>query len=518
MNAAAFLTKQVLHNGDRAAVIHGDRTYSYATFGERCLALAGGLLGRGLQRGDRVALMLPNGPEVLEVIYGCFAAGLVVVPVNYRLHPSEVAYILENSGARLLVTTEEFLASAPPFQGIDVLRADAADYEDVIRTATALAQPRDVDPDEPVWLFYTSGTTGRPKGAIWTHRIVRVVVMNYLADLYNYDERDVVLHAAPLTHGSGIVALPAIARGATNVVLDTRQFEPSAVFRLIERHGVTAIAFLAPTQIVKLLEEYRPGGYDLSTLQAITYGGAPIYIEHLQRAIDAFGPVFVQLYGQGEAPITATGLTRREHAEFHSTADPRLGSAGRCRTDVEIRVVDADDKDVRLGLPGEILVRGDVVMPGYWGAPEATAETLRDGWLHTGDIGSLDERGYLYILDRAKDVVITGGNNVYPREVEEVLLTHAGVANAVVLGIPDAYWGEAVHAVVQLEPGADVSQDELIELCRSQLASYKKPKSIDFVDALPQNAYGKILRRELRDRYWEGHDRRIGWSEAGAKV
>lgn len=521
MNAATFLTKQAIHNSAKPALSFADRQLTYTQLTSRCLALAGGMRTAGLNRGDRVAIMVPNGIEVVEAIFGCLAAGLVVVPINYRLHPYEVGYVLENSGTKALVCSDEFLEAMPEsIEAIDSVEKfrTGPEYESLLQMGTPLTRPTEVGVADPAWLFYTSGTTGKPKGAIWTHRMIRVLVMNYLADLYNIDEGDVVLHCAPLTHGSGIVALPSIARGAHNLVLDTPSFDPAAVFSAIEQFGVTHIAFLAPTQIVKLLEEFRPGQFDLSTLCAVTYGGASIYIEHLKAAIEAFGPVFVQLYGQGEAPITVTGLSRREHARFCETGDQRLGSAGRCRTDVELRVVDSDDRDVAIGEPGEILVRGDVVMPGYWKDPEATAAALREGWLHTGDIGSLDDGGYLYILDRAKDVIISGGNNIYPREVEEVIVTHPAVANVVVVGVPDSYWGEAVHAVVQLESGLRATPDELVELCRSRLAGYKKPRSVDFVDELPQNAYGKILRREIRDQYWTGHERRTGFSAAKVKA
>ena len=522
MNAATFLTKQALQNRDRAALAHGDRSLTYAELARRSLSLGAGLLDMGLSRGDRVALMLPNGTEVVESIYACLAAGLVVVPINYRLHPYEVAYIVENSGAGALILDQQFAdriptgtASLDSISRICVCAGSAdSPYERLVRSSSSLRAPVDVGSSDPAWLFYTSGTTGRPKGAIWTHRMIRVLVMNYLADLYAIDETDVVLHAAPLTHGSGIVGLPSIARGATNIILDTPSFEPHALLSLIEQRGVTHIAFLAPTQIVRLLEEFTPGEFDLSSLGAVTYGGAPIYVEHLRAAIEAFGPVFVQLYGQGEAPITVTGLSRREHATFHRTGDPRLGSAGRCRTDVEMRVVDGDDRELPVGEPGELVVRGDIVMPGYWANEQASAEALRDGWLHTGDIGTIDADGYLFLLDRAKDVIITGGNNVYPREVEEVLVTHPGVANVVVVGIPDPYWGEAVHAVVQREPATEVTTEELLGLCASRLAGYKKPKGVDFVDALPQNAYGKILRREVRERFWQGQERRVGGGAA----
>ena len=233
-------------------------------------------------------------------------------------------------------------------------------------------------------------------------------------------------------------------------------------------------------------------------------------MEHLRHAIQAFGPVFAQIYGQGEAPITISGLNAAEHARLIEANDPRIGSAGTIRTDVEVRCVDAQDRPLPPGQEGEIVVRGDIVMQGYWNNPQATAETLRNGWLHTGDIGMLDENGYLFLLDRAKDMIISGGNNVYPREVEEVIVQHPAVATAVVFGIPHEYWGEAVHALVVLEPGASATAQDIIDHCGRHMAGYKKPKSVEFTDALPVSGYGKVMRREIREKYWQGHEGRIG--------
>jgi acyl-CoA synthetase (AMP-forming)/AMP-acid ligase II len=518
MNTCAFLAKVARFRGSVPAIRYGEDVLSYEAFYHRVLALGGNLLARGLETGDRVAFVMANSPSILEVIYGCFAAGLVVVPINARLHPREIAYIVQNSGAKALIHGPEYqdgiLQLCDAFTGLSLRvctepAAGAVDYAALFTEHSALKEPLTLAPETTAWLFYTSGTTGRPKGAIWTHRTIRTVIMNYLADVHNIQPDDAVLHAAPLSHGSGIVALPAIARGATNIILDTKSFEPKVVFKLIQQFGISHIAFLAPTQIIRMLEEYRPGEFDLSALRAICYGGAPIYVEHLRQAMEAFGPVFTQIYGQGEAPITITGLSAVAHAALLAAGDARIGSAGTIRTDVEVRIVDADDREVPVGQTGEVVVRGDVVMPGYWNNPEATAETLRNGWLHTGDIGLFDDQGYLYLLDRAKDVIISGGNNIYPREVEEIIVNHPAVATAVVLGIPHEYWGEAVHAVVVREPGASVSEAEIIDFCGKSLAGYKKPKSVEFVEELPVSGYGKVLRRELRDRYWAGHDRKL---------
>ncbi|MGQ0631287.1 MAG: class I adenylate-forming enzyme family protein [Sporichthyaceae bacterium] len=511
MNVATFLTKSAVRFPDRVALQYGEEKTTYAQFASRSLALGGELLARGLKKGDRVAFAMGNRPEILEVICGAVAAGLVVVPMNARLHPIEMAYLAENSGARALIHTAEFEAPldehwgefASVEQRIGVgCSAAVSDYDVLVASTNALAAPVDIDPTDACWLFYTSGTTGKPKGATLTHRVLRVGIMNYLADCYNVTHEDVMLHVAPLSHGGGFVALPAIARGATQVISDSVSFSPDLTFRDVERHGVTHIAFMAPTMIVKCLEDFEPGKYDISSWKAVCYGGAPIYVEHLKKAVQTFGPVFIQIYGQGECPMTATTLPAAEHLEMVKNDDPRLGSAGYVRTDVEVKIFDSNDVECPPGVSGEIVVRGDIVMTGYWNNPEATAETLRGGWLHTGDVGQFDDGGYLFLLDRSKDMIISGGNNVYPREVEEVLITHPSVAGVCVVGIPDDYWGEAVHAVVVLETGAEATPKELIDFCAGYMAGYKKPKNVDFVDELPTSAYGKILRREVRATYW----------------
>jgi long-chain acyl-CoA synthetase len=511
MNTAVFLAKVARQRPDQVALRYGETSRTYAEFYERVLALGGSLRARGLKHGDRVAFALANQPAIPEILYGCFAAGLTVVPINARLHPSEMAYILSNSGARAFIHGPEYqdgISQIKDFQALE-LRVCTSEvdgavlYDELVDAATALEAPVDINPADASWLFYTSGTTGRPKGATWTHQTIRAMAMNYLADVHNIQPGEVVLHAAPLSHGGGIVSMPAVARGAEQIILDTPSFEPRELFRLIQDHKASHIAFLAPTQIVRMLEEYVPGEYDLSSLKAICYGGAPILVEHLKRALETFGPVFAQIYGQGEAPITIAGLSTTAHAELLAAGDERIGSAGTIRTDVEARIVDSDDHELGPGEVGEICARGDVVMQGYWDNPEATAEALRGGWLHTGDIGMLDERGYLFLLDRAKDLIISGGNNVYPREVEEVIIQHPAVNMVVVIGIPDEYWGEAVHAVVVLEAGATATAQEIIAHCGQRMAGYKKPKAVDFVDALPVSGYGKILRREVRARYWD---------------
>lgn len=525
MNTFAFLEKSARHRPDGAALVQGAETITYREFYERALAVGGNLLARGCKPGDRVAFCLANSPRIMELIYGCFAAGLVVVPVNARLHAREMAYIVSNSGSKVLVHGPEYqdgiVANADLFGEVERFCTDEVDgatlFSSLLNPANALSAGIEAKPEDLCWLFYTSGTTGKPKGAMWNHRMVRCVIMNYLADLHNIQPGEVVLHCAPMSHGSGIVALPAVARGAVNAITESASFDVDSLLATVEKLSVSHIAFMAPTQIVKMLEDYVPGKYDISSLQAICYGGAPIYVDQLKQAIRTFGSVFVQLYGQGESPITITGMSRQLHQELLDADDPRIGSAGQIRTDMEAHCVDQNDNPLPPGQAGEVVARGDIVMPGYWNNPEATAEALRGGWLHTGDVGYFDERGFLFLLDRAKDMVISGGNNVYPREVEEVIILHPKVANCVVFGIPDEYWGEAVHAVVVPKQGEFVSAKEIIDFCGEYMAGYKKPKAVDFVDELPVSGYGKILRREVRDKYWEGHASRIGGG-SGAKV
>jgi len=524
MNTFAFLEKSARQFPDSLAIVQGAETVTYRQFRDRALAIGGNLLASGCRPGDRVAFCLANSPRILELIYGCFAAGLVVVPVNARLHAREIAYIVGNSGAKVLVHGPEYqagiAANADLFGGVARYCTEPADGAEPLQALVddrhALGMGAEAEPEDLCWLFYTSGTTGKPKGAMWNHRMIRTVIMNYLADLHNIQPGEVVLHCAPMSHGSGIIALPTIARGGVSAITETASFDIDSLLETVERLQVSHIAFMAPTQIVKLLEDYQPGKRDIGSLRAICYGGAPIYVDQLRQAIETFGPIFVQLYGQGEAPITITGMSAKLHQDLLAAGDPRIGSAGRVRTDVEAHCVDAQDNPLPPGGVGEVVARGDVVMPGYWQNPEASVEALRGGWLHTGDIGYFDDRGFLFLLDRAKDMVISGGNNVYPREVEEAIILHPKVANCVVFGIPDEYWGEAVHAVVVAKAGETLTAKDVIDFCGEHMAGYKKPKAVDFVDELPVSGYGKILRREVREKYWDGHASRIGGG-SGAK-
>ncbi|MGH8686628.1 MAG: acyl-CoA synthetase, partial [Burkholderiales bacterium] len=457
-----------------------------ATYGElsaRVARLAGGLRARGLARGDRVALAMKNCPEYLEALFACWHAGLAAVPVNAKLHAREFAYILENSGAKLALVSPDLESAIPG--GLSLGSAEFGR----LRAAEAIAA-EDVAPDELAWLFYTSGTTGVPKGAMLTHRNLLTASQAYYADIDRLGPGDSVLHAAPMSHGSGVYALPHVAAGALNVIPESGAFEPEEILGLIAAHGGVSF-FAAPTMIVRLLASPAAGAADLRRLKTITYGGAPMYVADSLRAIELFGPRLYQLFGQGEAPMTITGLPQSDHAARRS-----LESCGFARTGVEVKVFDAEDRELPPGETGEIVTRSDCVMAGYWRNPEASAKALRGGWLHTGDVGSFDEAGYLTIRDRSKDMIISGGSNIYPREIEEVLLRHPGVAECSIVGRPHPEWGEEVIAFVVCR--LPVTAQELDEMCLENIARFKRPRDYRFVDSLPKNNYGKVLKTELR--------------------
>jgi acyl-CoA synthetase (AMP-forming)/AMP-acid ligase II len=486
MNLAQLLHAAARRLPQAPAIALGARTVAtYGQLADRAARLAAGMRARlGLHPGDRVALAMKNCSWYYEVLFACWHAGLAAVPINAKLHPRELAYIIANSGAKLCFATPE-LASA--MAGCEVIDVASPGYA---RLEAQPAVPADVRPQELAWLFYTSGTTGMPKGAMLTHRNLLFATQAYYADIDRLAPGDSILHAAPLSHGSGLYGLPHFAAGALNVIPESGGFEPEEIFRLIAAHRGVSL-FAAPTMIVRLLASRAAGEADLANLKTITYGGAPMYLADALRAIDFFGPRLYQLFGQGESPMTISGLPQSDHA-----ARSKLETCGFARTGVELRVVDADDRDLPAGETGEIVTRSDCVMAGYWQDPQATAQTLRGGWLHTGDVGSLDAAGYLTIRDRSKDMIISGGSNIYPREIEEVLLRHPAVAECSVVGRPHPEWGEEVVAFVVRS--GDVSAQQLDALCLEHIARFKRPRDYRFVDSLPKNNYGKVLKTELR--------------------
>jgi acyl-CoA synthetase (AMP-forming)/AMP-acid ligase II len=520
MNLSMLLTKTARTFPERTALIYGSKRLTYSQLNARANRLAHALRDLGVKRGDNVAILQSNKPEFFETLFACFKAGLGTVPINFRLHPREFAFIIDHSQASAVVLSEEFNAAIlevrdhiPLVRNLITLAGsdgEFLDYEKLLSGSSDEFVDADVAPEDLAWLFYTSGTTGMPKGAMLTHRNLLAMTMSFYADMCpGFGPDDVILHAAPLSHGSGLYGLPNFGKAATNVILESRSFEPELVFMNIERYRVTNI-FAAPTMIRILLDHLPLNRHDYSSLRSLIIGGAPILVQDLKEAIRKFGACLVHLYGQGESPMTITYLPHRDHVLEGTQAQlKRLASAGIPRTDVEVRIFDEDDRELPRGDIGEIVTRSDLVMKGYWRNPEATAKALRNGWLHTGDTGYMDENGYLFIMDRSKDMIISGGENIYPREIEEVLIRHPAVREVAVIGVPDLKWGEAIKAVVVLKPGQKATEGELIAFCKENVASYKKPKSVDFVEELPKSGLGKILKRELRSRYWEGRDRKV---------
>lgn len=485
MNLFACLDQAASGFGERGAVYHGVRQlYTWTELADRARRLAASLRG-AVAPGARIAIASENRPEIIELMFATWAADCVVVPLNYKLHPREMAQIISDAGAAWVFASPALTPDLAAVVDTPVEILGSAEYLE--RFHNEPSKPPDPDPSRLAWLFYTSGTTGRSKGAMLTHRNLMAMTVAHLADLDDPDADCSLIHGAPMSHGSGLYIAPYVLRGARQVVPASGSFDADEFLDLCgHHHGATA--FLAPTMVARLVRtgRERPGH-----LRTIIYGGGPMYLGDLKRALAAFGPVFAQLYGQGEAPMTITGLSRADH----SGDDAILASVGRPRSGVEVAVLREDGTPAPAGEVGEIVCRGDVVMAGYWNNPDATAEAINeDGWLFTGDQGSFDDRGYLTLRDRSKDMVISGGSNIYPREVEEALLNHPGVSEAGVVGAPDPEWGEIVVAFVV----GDASAAELDAHLLQRIARFKRPKRYEFVDALPKNSYGKVLKRELR--------------------
>jgi long-chain acyl-CoA synthetase len=498
MNLAHLLHRAAKVWGNRPALSVGKAVrFTYAETGGRVSRLAAGLIAAGgLQRGDRVALLLKNCPEYWELLFALWHAGMVAVPVNAKLHPREVAWILDNAGAKLAVVSSTLADDLKPLTPVTLILLEEPAFA-ALYDASVLPVA-DVAPDDLAWLFYTSGTTGRPKGAMLTHRNLLAATMNYFADVDHVGPQDCIIHCAPISHGSGLYGLPHVARGANQVIPASGGFDPAETLDLIA-HWPGCSFFFAPTMVHRLVHAPEIATADTGNLKTIVYGGGPMYVADLQDAMRVLGPKLAQIYGQGEAPMTITGMDKGMHVDTgHPRHLQRLGSAGVARTDVEVRVVDADDTPLPSGEIGEIICRGDVVMAGYWGNPDATAQALRNGWLHTGDVGSFDDDGYLTLKDRSKDMIISGGSNIYPREVEEVLLQHPDVDEVSVVGKPHADWGEEVIAFVVPRKGASLGEAALDALCLDHIARFKRPKQYRFLPALPKNNYGKVLKTELR--------------------
>ena len=505
MNIANWLASTARLKPDAPALLTGLRVDAdYALFAKRAAAI-GAFLSRehSIVPGDRVALFMHNATSYLECLYGIWWIGAVAIPINAKLHGREAAWICANAGAKLAIVgddtrplLEEARADLPG--GMRMLSVDDDLYQR-LRSGDGIAVPLSRDQDDLAWLFYTSGTTGRPKGVMLSHGNLVAMSLCYMIDVDQATSRDASLYAAPISHGAGLYNFIHVRMGGRHVVPDSAGFDPDEVLDLSKQLGDVVI-FAAPTMVRRLVDAAKRRGESGDGIRTIIYGGAPMYLTDIQDAIATMGQRFVQIYGQGESPMTITALSRDWHAAVdHPLYLERLASAGPAQSVMEVRITGADGEVLPVGETGEIEAKGAAVMLGYWDNPQANAASLKDGWLRTGDVGRLDADGFLTLSDRSKDVIISGGTNIYPREVEEALLTHAAVREVSVIGMPDAEWGEYIVACVVLMSDSAADEAALDAHCLNTIARFKRPKRYVFLDALPKNNYGKVLKTELRN-------------------
>jgi len=505
MNIAHWLHDAARQWPDNPALFTGSALHAdYRRFAARAAALARWLAAMDVRQGARVALFMKNRVEYLELLWACWWMGAVVVPVNAKLHPKELAWILDNAAASLLLTDAP--GDVPPeclAPGCRHVAVDDPAYEAAAQGQEQnemLSPPVSLAGDALAWLFYTSGTTGRPKGVMLSHHNILMCSLAYAAEVETVHPGDSALYAAPLSHGAGMYHFMYVRRAARHIVPASRGFEPAEILAAAKACASLSL-FAAPTMVKRLVQEARRSASGGQGLHTVIYGGGPMYEADMREALQVLGQGrFVQIYGQGESPMTITVLARpviddRQHPRWQR----RLASVGVAQACVQVRVVDAHLRDVPTGVEGEVIVRGGVVMAGYWRNEAATRAALVDGWLRTGDVGRLDEEGFLTLTDRLRDVIISGGTNIYPREVEEVLMRHGAVHEVAVVGQPHDDWGEQVVAFVVLKDGAGTTPQELDAWCRGEIAAFKAPKRYCFRSELPKNSYGKIPKTALRE-------------------
>lgn len=501
MNVASMLMNAARTFGDRPAMSVGDECHAdYATLALRSARLASGLIGRiGLQPGDRVMLAMSNCPQYFELLFAVWHAGLVVVPVNAKLHPREIAWIAQDSAVKACFCTADLLesvialASDMPTVKRFVCVGDG-EYEKLLDEPVACAA---ADRDDLAWIFYTSGTTGRSKGAMLSHLNLQIMSWSYLCDFDQLTPHDAMLHLAPQSHASGLLALPHIARASHQILPPSGGFDPSELASLVDANENLTF-FLAPTMLRRVVEHAGMARARVENVRTVIGGAAPFTAQDVRAALNVFGPRFTNGYGQGECPCTISMMPKHFYAA--ALTEEALTSVGVARTGVEISIVDSNGRSVATGAPGEIAVRSDIVMRGYLDRPDATREAIVDGWLRTGDMGVMDERGFLTLKDRSKDVIISGGSNIYPAELETVMLRVPGVTDVAIVGKADADWGEVPVAFVVAAPETGVTREMLDAICLENLARYKRPKDYIFVDHLPRNSTGKVTKADLRAR------------------
>jgi long-chain acyl-CoA synthetase len=520
MNIAQGLAHAKKAFGTHEAVVCGNTRYTWNEFEQRTDVLARGLASLGIERGDRVAVLMLNCHHYLELYYACARMGAVIVPLNIRLARPEIVFMLNDSESKALIVNKTFApyaAGRDTFATVEnVIYVGDETPEGMINFAEVVSKgahrqesvDQQMQDDDLSGLYYTGGTTGRAKGVMLSHKNVVSNAIHVIMGA-GYNDRDVYLHAAPMFHLADISSTFALTMlGARHVFIPL--FNPVHVLEAFQNERVTR-TLLVPTMINALLNHPEVDTYDISSLHNLIYGGSPMPVELLKKGLQKWGQIFRQGYGMTEAAPLLTGLDPLDHIIDGSPEQVRrLTSCGKEVLGVEVRVVNAEGKEVKPGEIGEIIARGPNIMLGYWRMPEATAATIVDGWLHTGDLATVDEENYLYIVDRAKDMIISGGENISSVEVENTLYTHPAVLEVAVIGIPHETWGEAVHAVVVCKPGQSVTSEELVAHCRAHIAGYKVPRTIEFMpEALPKSGAGKILKRDLRKKYWVGKRRNV---------
>jgi long-chain acyl-CoA synthetase len=501
MNTAALLSRAALEFPDCTAISLGGRSkINFADLALRVARLASGLTTRtGARRGDRVAIFASNRPEYVEVLFACWWAGLVVVPINAKLHAKEAHHILSDSGALAVFTCPKHTRALEPVVPAAAVLIEMGSDAYAQLAAGVPAPLARCDPGMLAWLFYTSGTTGFPKGAMISHGNLMALVTGYLADVDGIEPGDALLHAAPMSHGSGLYILPFVSAGGVQVIPPSGGFDERELFELIAAHPRSSL-FAAPTMVKRLTRWAKESRPDHSNLRTIVYGGGPLYYDDLIVASEYFGNRFAQIYGQGECPMTITSMRRGAFsAAFDRRDEAYLRSVGVPFSIGEVRIKDGNGTDLPDGTVGEVCVRSPAVCLGYWRNTEASANTFREGWLYTGDLGRIAGNGVLVLAGRSKETIISGGTNIYPIEVEDVLLAHPDVLEAAVIGAPDSEWGEVVVAYVVTSVNGGDLVERLDRHCVETMARFKRPKRYRFVSELPKNSYGKVVKRALTE-------------------
>lgn len=502
MNLSNFLTECARRHPDRIGFVWGEKTWTWAEMETRSAAFAAALVGRyGLRKGDRLLVQSANNNQMFEAMFACWRIGAVWVPANFRQSPDDIAFLAQSSQAKGLLCGAEFSEHATACAGlgfvIGIGDGLGADYEALV--AEHLGQrpdPTQVHRDDPCWFFFTSGTTGRPKAAVLTHGQMAFVVTNHLCDLMpDTGPQDASIVVAPLSHGAGVHQLAQVAHGVKTILPASQKFDPDEIWSLVEKWNVTN-AFTVPTIVKLLIEHPSVNNYDHSSLRYVIYAGAPMYRADQVRALEVLGPKLVQYFGLGEVTGNITVLPPAHHSADDATM--RIGTCGFARTGMQVQVQDPEGNEVAQGETGEIAVIGPAVFAGYFDNPDANAKSFRNGWFLTGDLGHMDAEGFVYLTGRASDMYISGGSNIYPREIEEKILTHSAISEVAVLGVPDPVWGE-IGVAVCVSRGEAVTETALLEWLSPKIARYKLPRHVVFWDDMPKSAYGKITKKIIRE-------------------